>query len=247
MSATPAATTAPATLSSLGALYRLLARTQVTVPRLLGIAGLGSLAVLMGLFARYDDNPTQAAADVISAYGLALLVPFSALWLGTAAVGDLIEDRLLVYLWLKPVADWQLPAAAILATATIVVPLTALPLALAALVAGAGGVAWAALLATTLGGLAYSGLFVAVGLWFRRGLWVGLVFVLLWENAIAYSADGAARFTVVGWASSILGGVSEVDVPLDAGATAMAVVVLPAVAIAAWLVATWRYGRADVD
>jgi ABC-2 type transport system permease protein len=219
----------------------------VTVPRLLGIAGLGSLAVLMGLFARYDDNPTQAAADVISAYGLALLVPFSALWLGTAAVGDLIEDRLLVYLWLKPVADWQLPAAAILATATIVVPLTALPLALAALVAGAGGVAWAALLATTLGGLAYSGLFVAVGLWFRRGLWVGLVFVLLWENAIAYSADGAARFTVVGWASSILGGVSEVDVPLDAGATAMAVVVLPAVAIAAWLVATWRYGRADVD
>ena len=73
------------------------------MPRLLGIGVLAGLAVVIGLFARWDDNPSQAATDAVSSYGLGILVPFAALWLGTSAIGDLVEDRLLVYLWLKPV------------------------------------------------------------------------------------------------------------------------------------------------
>jgi hypothetical protein len=38
-----------------------------------------------------------------------------------------------------------------------------------------------------------------------------------------------------------------VDVEGGARSAAAAFVVLPAVAIGGWLVATWRYGRADVD
>ena len=101
----------------------------------------------IGLFARSDYDAPQAAADAISGYGLGILVPLAALWLGTSAIGDLVEDKLLVYLSLKPVPRWQLPAAAILATASIVVPLTALPLTASALVAGAGDVAWVTFLA----------------------------------------------------------------------------------------------------
>jgi ABC-2 type transport system permease protein len=234
-------------LSSFVALYRLLIRTQVTVPRLLGIAALGALAVLIGVFARVDDDSAQAAADAVSSYGLAILVPLAALWLGTSAIGDLVEDRLLVYLWLKPVPRWQLPAAAILATVTVVVPLTAVPLALSGLVAGATDVAWAALLAASLAALAYSGVFVAAGLWFRRAIWWGLAFILIWENPVAYIAEGAGRFTVVGWASSVLGLAPDIDVQLEAGSSAVALVVLPAIAVAGWLVATWRYRKSDID
>ena len=237
----------PGTLASLLALYRLLLRTQITVARLLGIAGLGALSIVIGLFARWDDNPAQAAADAVSSYGLGILVPLAALWLGTSAVGDLVEDRLLVYVWLKPVPRWQLPAAAILATASVVVPLTAVPLAISALVAGAGEVALASLLAASLGALAYAGLFGAAGLAFRRAVWWGLAFILLWENVAAYTAEGAARFTVIGWASSLLGLAPDVDVQLEAGSAAAAFVVLPAIAVAGWLAATWRYRRADVD
>jgi ABC-2 type transport system permease protein len=247
MSSTAAASARPGTLTTLGAFYRLLIRTQITVPRLLGIAALGGLAVLIGLFARFDDNSGQAAADTVSSYGLAILVPLAALWLGTSAIGDLVEDRLLVYLWLKPVSRWQLPAAAILAVVSIVVPLTVLPLTVSAFVAGAGDVAWATLLAASLAALAYAGLFVAAGLWFRRAIWWGLAFILIWENAVAYTAEGAARFTVVGWASSVLGLAPEIDVQLEAGSAAVALVVLPALAIAAWLLATWHYRSADVD
>lgn len=245
--AAPAVATRPSAVVSFFALYRLLLRTQITVARLLGIGALGALAVLIGLFARFDDNSRQAAVDAVSGYGLGILVPLAALWLGTSAIGDLVEDKLLVYLSLKPVPRWQLPAAAILATVSVVVPLTAVPLAVSALVAGAVDVAWAALLAASLGGLAYAGLFVAAGIWFRRAIWWGLAFVLIWENAVAYTAEGAARFTVIGWASSVLGLASDVDVQLKAGSAGAAFVVLPAIAIVAWLVATWRYGRADID
>ena len=242
-----AAEARPGALVSLLALYRLLLRMQITVTRLLGIAGLGALSILIGLFTRWDDNPAQAATNVVSTYGLGILVPFAALWLGTSAIGDLVEDRLLVYLWLKPVARWQLPAAAILATVSVVVPLTAIPLAVSTLAAGAGEVAPAAFLAASLAGLAYGGLFAAAGIALRRAVWWGLAFVLLWENVVAHAVDGAARFTVSGWASSVLGLAPDVDVSHDAGSVGTAFVVLAAIAVAGWLIATWRYRRADVD
>ncbi|MBA3382718.1 MAG: hypothetical protein H0T97_12780 [Actinobacteria bacterium] len=237
----------PRTRVSLSALYRLLLRTQLTIARVLGIAALGGLSVVLGVFSRWDSDPGQAAADAISSYGLALVIPLAALWLGTSAIGDLVDDRLLVYLWLKPVSRWQLPAAAVLATASVVVPLAALPVAATALVAGAGDVTLPALLAGSLAGFAYAGMFVAAGFWFRRAIWWGLAFVLLWENAVAHVAEGSARFTVVGWASSVLATAPDVDVSLVAGSDAVAFVVLPAVAVAGWLVASWRYRRADID
>ena len=234
-------------MSSVLALHRVLLREQITVARILGIAALGALSVLLGAFSRADDEPAQAAADIVATYGLGVLVPLATLWLGTSVVGDLVEDRLLVYLWLKPIARWQLPAAAVLATFSIVAPLTALPLAASVLVAGASDVALPAFGAAALAALAYTGLFVAAGLWFRRAVWWGLVFVLLWENVVAYAIEGAARFTVSEWARSILETAPGSEVIGGTRSAAVAFVVLPAVAVAGWLVATWRYRGADID
>jgi hypothetical protein len=121
------------------------------------------------------------------------------------------------------------------------------PVAVTALVAGAAEVAPAALVAAALSGLAYAGVFVAAGLWFRRAAWWGLAFVLLWENAVAHLADGSARFTIVGWASSLLATAPDIDVSLAAGSAAAALVLLPSIAVVSWLVATWRYRRSDID
>jgi ABC-2 type transport system permease protein len=247
VSSTALASARPRTLVSLVALYRLLLHTQISVKRLLGIGALGALSLVMGAFARSDSDPAQAVADIIVSYGFGLLVPLAALWLGTSAVGDLVEDRLLVYLWLKPVPRWQLPAAALLATVTVVLPLTAVPLTASALIAGAGDVAWVTPLAAALAALAYSGLFVAAGFWFRRAVWWGLAFILVWENLAAYTSDESGRFTVFGWASSALGAAPGIEVELQAGSVAAALVVLPTIAVASWLAATWRYGGADVD
>lgn len=243
----PAAARRPRTLVSLGVFYRLLLRSQVSIPRLLGIGGLGALALVIGVFARSDGDPAQAAVDIVGGYGLGVLVPLSTLWLGTSALGDLVEDRLLAYLRLKPVASWQLPAAAALATLTIVLPLTAVPLAVATLIAGAGEVAPAAFLGSSFAALAYAGVFVAAGLWFRRAVWWGLAFVVVWENVISHVADGAARFTVSGWASAVLSLAPGVTVDREPGPVWAGLLVLTLIAVIGWLVATWRYRRADID
>ena len=237
----------PRTASSLGALYLLTVRTQVTLLRLLGIGALGTLAILLGVLARWADDPLDAAAHVVAAYGLGVLVPLATLWFGTSAIGDLVEDKLLVYLWLKPVERWQLPAAAVLATITVAGPLVALPLFIAGLAAGESQLALHALLGVTLAVCAYAGLFVAAGLWFRRAVWWGLAFVVLWENAGAYGSAGTARFTVTSWARSIVSAVPAVEVPLDGRSAVTALFVLPAIAVGGWLVATFRYRRMDVD
>jgi ABC-2 type transport system permease protein len=246
MSTADATPAAPSVWTTLPALFRLLLRTQISLARLLGIGALGALVVGLGALVGQGDDPTGAAGDVTT-FALGLVVPLAALWLGTSALGDLVEDKLLVYLWLKPVPRWQLPAAALAATTALVIPLTAVPIGVAALIAGADEIALEAFLAATLACLAYASVFVAAGIWFRRAVWWGLAFVLVWEGAIGFFAEGFARFTIVGWAGAILDGAPGSPSEVSAGSAGAGYVVLVAIAIAGWAVATWRYQRGELD
>ena len=129
-------------------------------------------------------------------------------------MGDLIEDRLLAYLWLKPMASWVLPAAAIAATLTIMIPLVVAPLTIAAAVSGVDDLIVPTLVSSVLAVAAYSGLFVTLGSRFSRALWWGLLYILVWENAIARIADGTARLAVRSYVVSILSRATDVDISL---------------------------------
>jgi ABC-2 type transport system permease protein len=243
----PLATDTGSRSSSFVALYRLVLRLQVTPMRVVGIVALGSLAVLLGALSRGDANPLRATTEIALGYGLGIVLPLATAWLATSSVGDLVEDRLLVYLWLKPVPRWQLPAAAILATATVVVPLVAVPLVLAAIVAGASQLIGSILLACVLAVVAYAGVFVAVGLWLRRALWWCLLYILVWENGLARAVDGAARLSIASYAQSLVAAKADIVVSYaDRGTGAS--VVAPILAAAAGLaLAVIRYRRAEID
>ena len=101
----------PAILATLRQLYTIVLRMQLTPLRTLAVAALGAIGVLLGFLTGRDDDPLQATVEMIGDYGITVAIPLCILWLATSSVGDLIDDGLLVYLWLKPVARWQLPAA----------------------------------------------------------------------------------------------------------------------------------------
>ena len=233
--------------SSFIALYRLLLRLQVTTLRVIGILALASLAVLLGALARSDDDPLRATTEIALGYGLGIVVPLATAWLATSSVGDLVEDRLLVYLWLKPVPRWQLPAAAVLATVTIVVPLVAVPLVVAAIVAGASKLIGALLLACVLATFAYAGVFVAVGLWLRRALWWCLLYILVWENGLARAVDGAARLSIASYAQSLVAHAADVEVSYADRSSSVSVVVPLVIGAAGIVLAVIRYRRAEID
>jgi ABC-2 type transport system permease protein len=233
--------------STLVALYVLLLRMQITLWRLVGIAALGAVAVLLALAARSADDPVRATAEVATGYGLSLALPLATLWLATSCVGDLLEDRLVVYLWLRPVPRWQLPLAAIGATATVVLPLVGAPLVAAALVAGTGELIGALVLASALAVVAYSGLFVAAGLWIRRALWVGLIYVLVWENGLARTIGGVARLSIASYSQSIVADAADVSIDYAAHASTARVVVPLAMCAAGFALAVFRYRRTEID
>lgn len=238
---------APGGLATFTALYRLLLRMQVTPLRIVGIGALGGLAILLGVITRGDDDPVRATTEVAVAYGLGIVVPLATVWLATSTMSDLVDDRLLVYLWLKPVPRWQLPAAAILATVTIVAPLVAVPLAATVIVAGTSELLGAVLLAAALAVSAYAALFVAAGLWLRRALWWSLLYILVWENGLARAIDGAARLSIASYAQSLVADAADVSLSYADRAPLASLVVLPAIVLVGFVLATIRYRRAEVD
>ena len=236
----------PATLTTLRQLYAIVLRMQLTPLRLLGIGALGGIALLLGVLTGRDDDPVRATADLAAGYGITVAIPLCILWLATSSVGDLVDDGLLVYLWLKPVARWQLPAASVLATSTVVLALIVVPLVVATLGAGTPGLALDVAVAGVLTTLAYSGLFVALGLWLRRALWWGIAYLLVWENGIARASEGASRLSVGGYGRSVLAQLADVDLELGGRPLVLSVVVLVVVTIGGWLAATYRYRHAEI-
>jgi ABC-2 type transport system permease protein len=232
---------------SLAVQYRLILRLQLTPLRVVGLLSLGLLSALLGVLVRGADDPAEATAQVVVGYGLGLAVPLACAWMATSAVGDLVEDRLLVYLWLKPVPRWHLPVAATAATVTVVVPLIALPLAATPVVAGTSDLAGTTLVASLFAVTAYAGIFVAAGLWFRRALWWALLYILVWENGLARAVDGAARLSIASYAQSLVTHAAGVDIAY-ADRARLASVLVPVLVCAAGLVlAVVRYRRAEVD
>ena len=233
----------------MSAAFRLMLRTLLTRGRLIALGLLGVVPVLLGIALRTEESGAYDAAykAVVEAYGLGLLVPVVSLVFASAALGDLVEDRTLVYLWLRPVPRWQLAAAGLGASLLVALPLAVVPTALAVSVSGAGvDLVRGAAAATALAVVAYCCLFLGLGLRVRRALVWGLAYVLIWEGAVARAARGAARLSVNVHARSVLARIAHHALPTNGSAPVTAVVVPLAVAALATALTVWWLSRTDV-
>lgn len=229
--------------------YRLLLRQLVTRGRLLALLAVGvvvaGVASAVGASDEIDD-PLEAAVQVISNLGFAVLVPVVALVFASASLGDTREDGTLVYLWLRPMARWPVVVGAWLAAITVSLPLTVVPLGVAALLSGGGGeLLGATTLAAVVGVVAYSALFVLLGLIVKNSIVWGLGYVLVWEGVVAAFGSFAARLAIRGYTRSILTSITDID--LDLGDLPLAAgIAVPLLAAAAALALASRRLR-DMD
>lgn len=249
--ALPAGPTTSAT-TSIVALYRVLLRGVITRGRVISLVALGALGVLLGFVARSGADTVQGKLDptngvqLVAEFGLTLLLPLAAVLTATPVLGSIIEDRLLVYLWLKPIPRWHLAAAAVAAAATVLLPAVVIPLVLMAAISGSQVVA-ASVIAGVLGVLAYSGLFVALGVRFTWGLWFGLLYILLWENTVARFSDGTARLAIRSYLATILERANPTGLAL-ADRAGWATYLIPlAIAVAGTAYAGFRLSRRDIE
>jgi ABC-2 type transport system permease protein len=139
---------------------------------------------------------------------------------------------------------WPVVVGAWAAAVTVSLPLTVVPLGVAAvLVDGGGALVGATLLAAVVGVLAYAALFVLLGLMVRNAIVWGLGYVLIWEGIVAAFGNIPARLSVRGYTRSII--TARTDVDLDLGDLSLApAVIVPLVATAIALAVAARRLRA---
>lgn len=239
--------TAPRTIAIV---YRLLLLQLVTRGRLLALSAVGlavaGVAWAVGAADGIDD-PLEAAVQVISNLGFAVLVPVVALVFASASLGDAREDGTLVYLWLRPMDRWPVVVGAWLAAITVSLPLTVIPLGVAALLAGGGAeLLTATTLAAVVGVVAYSALFVLLGLVVKNSIVWGLGYVLVWEGIVAAFGSFAAKLAIRGYTRSILTSVTDVDLDLGDLPLAAGIVVPLLAAAVALALASLRLRDLDV-
>lgn len=145
------------------------------------------IAALLTVGFGVTATPNEEVRGFVTFLALSLLIPLVSLAFAAAAFGDLVEDRSLVYLWLKPIARWRLAFAVTVATLTLALPPAVISLAAAIGFLGGG---WEFIgrsaAAAALASAAYSSLFVGLGLAVRRALAWGLGYLLIGEGILAF-------------------------------------------------------------
>jgi ABC-2 type transport system permease protein len=196
-------------------LFRLFLKLQLTRARVLGLVLAGVVGVLVAIALHAaSGRDASIGPQLISLFGLELFVPVSALLLATATLGDMNDDGTLVYVWMRPVPRWHLVAAAFGSSLAAALPITLVPLLLAAAITGADAtLVIATLVAVPLSLLAYCAAFGALGLRSRRSVIWGLLYIFIIEGFVARGGASLAHLAIRCYSESVVSSITQV--PLD--------------------------------
>ena len=232
-------------------IYAVLLRSVTGRGRLLALGALAATAIALAIALRLADTgarPDEQATQLINAFGLSVVVPIGALVVASAILGQLREDRTMVYLWLRPVGRGQIVALAWAAALTVTLALVGLPLVVAAIAAGGGAaVALGTAVAATLGLAAYGALFTVLGMRLRNALLWGLVYVLLWEGVLAALGQGVNNLALRNYTRSLLSNIADEPLRLADASSGTAAAVLVIVSAVALVLGRVLLRRMDVD
>lgn len=228
--------------------YQVVLRQLTSRSRIVGLSLLALVAPISAFALGSSDPSLDDSVRLIASVGLGLVLPVVALVFAGAAIGDLRDDKTLVYLWLRPMDRWPIVVGAALAAGTLAAPITIVPIVLAAILTGAGnGIVTATLLATVVGLVGYVAVFTLFGVWLKRFIVWGLAYILIWEGFIAQAGAGVARVALRKYTRSILVDRTGADLDLADFSLAMAVITPAVVAVAAIAIASWRLADQDID
>ena len=237
-------------------IIRLTSRQLLSRGRLLVLGLVAALPPFLALVYAASDSaatPERFLARLCDNLVLTLVLPVLALVLGGAALGNEVEDGTIVYLLMKPTPRWRIVAAKLVTAAVIVAGLTGLSVLVSTLIAGQGGdtfrVGVAFILGAAGGALAYTTVFLVLGLITSRTLVLGLLYVFIWEGTLSTLFTGLRALSIRQYARGIAGALAdlprnalEVNISAAAGITGVALVTA-----FCFILATHRLTVMDVD
>jgi ABC-2 type transport system permease protein len=221
--------TGPVNLTVAALTFRqLFTRRRLIVAALFAAAPLLFTFAFRAEFLRTDPTGGRLLAQVYGQVVALVFLPLAAVVLGTAAFGGEIDDGTIVYLLVKALPRWQIVltkyVVVALSTAAMMVVTIVLPwLALGAQSANATLVeSYAA--ALSAGAAMYCALFVALGLMSKRGLVIGLLYVVVLEMVLAANVAGLKSLSVREFVTTIAGKLAAGVPGVQPGAVSLATV-----------------------
>lgn len=196
------------------------------------------VAVLVRVLVGADD---QLTAELLGGFALSAMVPLIGVIAGTGAIGPEIDDGSVVYLLAKPLKRSTIILTKLYVAVGVTVAFSAVPTLLAGFVLNGNSqqLAVAYAVAAAVGSLAYSALFLLLGVVTRHAVVIGLVYALVWEAVVGNIIAGALTLSVQQWSLAVaqeIGG--EGLVTSEVGLT-LAVILLAVVTVGG----TWWAGQ----
>ncbi len=228
--------------------YGVVLRQLITRGRIVALTLLALVSTIAGFALGRGDASLDDSVRLIASLGFAVVVPVVALVFGGAAIGDMREDKTLVYFWLRPMNRWPIVVGAALAAITVTAPVTLIPLVAASVLTGAGGdIVIGTLIAGVVGVIAYACVFTMLGIWLKKFIVWGLAYILIWEGFVAQAGPGVAQFALRKYTRSILVDQTGADLDLADFSLAAGIIVPLLVAVVALMVGAWRLGAQEID
>lgn len=140
--------------------------------------------------------------------GLGVILPLTALIVGSSVLGLEIEDGTITHLLTKPLPRSEIVLSKLAVAASVTIVATAVPLVVAGLIAGSPALAAGLDCAAVVGALAYSSVFLALSVLSRRPVAVGLLYIMLWENLLVQFVSGAKVLSVQQYTIALADGIS---------------------------------------
>jgi ABC-2 type transport system permease protein len=178
---------------------------------------------------------------VLGDFGFSVLLPLTALIIGTGVLGAEIDDGSAIHLLATPVRRSTVVMTKFAVAASLTVLFAAVPELMAGLLApNSGKLAVALFVGALAGSVVYTAVFVLASVVTTRAIAIGLLYVLIWEGLLGNLVGGARILSIAHYSLGIANAIDP-DPNLNAGLTLATSVVLGAiVTVGALVLATRR-------
>jgi ABC-2 type transport system permease protein len=185
-------------------------------------------------------DSAQWPDHLLGDFGFSVLLPLTALIVGTGVLGAEIDDGSAVHLLATPVPRSSVVVTKFAVAAALTMVFAAVPELVAGLLAPHSGKLALALFAGAMAGsVIYAAVFVMASVLTTRAIAIGLLYVLIWEGLLANLVGGVRILSIAHYSLGIANAIYP-DKNLQAGLTLATSVILGAVVTVGALVLATR-------
>ena len=206
-----------------------------------GLPPLVLILITVLLKASHPANGANWPGHLLGDFGFSVILPLTALIIGTSVLGAEIDDGSVVHLLATPVRRSSVIASKFAVAVALTILFAAVPELIAGVIASgtAGRFAIGVFVGALAGSVIYNALFVMVSVLTTRAIAVGLLYVLVWEVVLGNFVSGARVLSVEQYSLGVANSIAR-DSALNAALNLRTALIMGVIVTAVALVIATR-------